>query len=134
LPLLPEMAASNSHWRNPMDKEAAEPPLVIRSALYTGPTMEGAKGSKPKAPPAEKSLLARKATTSRKAVAAASSTASEGTCCPTGTDSRIVVVEVIQGSRRAKENLKKWSLIKSQKEKPTPNPFVFKPFWGNRIR
>jgi len=29
--------------RNPMDKEAAEPPLVVRSDLYIGPTMENAK-------------------------------------------------------------------------------------------
>jgi len=97
--------------RNPMDKEAAEPPLVVRTSLYTGPTMEPlpdgskAKGAPEKPPekliaskkssgPAKTAVLRKKATPTKVPVAAPA---------PPPPPLRVVVVELIQGSRRAKE-------------------------------
>ena len=112
--------------RNPMDKEAAEPPLVVRSALYTGPTMEappGEKGSKasPKTKPAILPVVAvsSKPKQPRKPLVAAIRPIVKPpivTAAPTPPPSRIVVVEIIQGSRRSKENF----VEESNPEEKTP--------------
>lgn len=87
--------------RNPMDKNAAEPSLVSRSALYTGPTMETV-GSGAKAPPEKpaarigsakpKSDTPRKAAPPKREVVAPA---------PLPTP-KIIEVELIQGIKRSK--------------------------------
>jgi Flp pilus assembly protein CpaB len=100
--------------RNPMDKEAAEPPLVVRSALYAGPTMETFQDAKKKKleeeKPASKETRAGSGTSSESAkIATAKLKApprkepivSAPTPLP---QARMTVVELIQGSKRAKQS------------------------------
>ena len=102
-----------------MDKEAAEPPLVVRSGLYTGPTMDTPGASKDKTRKVEKPVVATKAPVSRKPAAAVKRvTPPPAPVVKPAPMPRIVVVEVIQGSKRATQNFEE----KEPKGEPTPNP------------
>jgi pilus assembly protein CpaB len=101
--------------RNPMDKNAAEPPLVLRTALYLGPTMDSKPGeTKGKAVTPEKSVVSKKAALSGKRNGPAKSSGATARVAarkapvvaplPAPPPPRVVVVEVIQGARRAKES------------------------------
>jgi pilus assembly protein CpaB len=90
--------------RNPMDREAAEPPLVVRSALYAGPTMDRPKGEREEssaekpAPPKKSSASSRTASVRRRPPPKPPEPA------PTPTpETRVVVIELIRGSNRAKQ-------------------------------
>lgn len=98
--------------RNPMDKVAAEPPLVVQTTLYTGPTMESPKDpSKAKGTP-EKAVAPSKLVASKKPVETARTEFVRKKAIPTkapvaappAPPLRVVVVELIQGSKRAKES------------------------------
>ncbi len=115
--------------RNPVDKEAAEPPLVVKTALYAGPTMEMPKdASKIKVKP-EKTVLPEKliASTSKKSAGpakiaqvrkkAAPEKAPVVAAAPQTPPARLVVVELIQGSKRAKETFQEKN--PEQTETPT---------------
>jgi len=99
--------------RNPMDKEAAEPPLVVRTALYTGPTMEKPRTSSDKqkvqpekTPATTKSMAPAKPSSSAKTsiIKKKNAQAQAVTQTPAAPPVRVVVVELIQGTRRAKES------------------------------
>jgi pilus assembly protein CpaB len=96
--------------RNPMDKEAAEPALVIRSDLYEGPTMDGPnKGDKPKVVPPEKTATGRKARPPVKRAPVVTKTAPVQTAVvaappPPPPQPKMLVIELIQGSRRATQS------------------------------
>jgi pilus assembly protein CpaB len=90
--------------RSPIDKQAAEPPLVVQSTLYEGPTMDDP--SKPKqAKPAvaEKPAVAvaKKASPKVKAAPAPKQVAA---LPPPPPQPKIFVIELIQGSKRASQN------------------------------
>jgi pilus assembly protein CpaB len=94
--------------RNRMDKDAAEPFLVVRSDLYEGPTMEKLKdGSTVKASPEKpdvKNRLASKGAFNATASAKAKTRAHLVTAPPPAPPQRIIVVELIQGSKRSQNN------------------------------
>ncbi len=106
--------------RNPMDKDAAEPPLIIKSALYTGPTMDVPGSPQKKIVPTEQPVVAKKkATVAHKTVAALKKTppaAAPIIQMPPG--ARIISVEIIQGSKRSTQNFEE----KESEEKRTPDP------------
>lgn len=85
--------------RNLMDKEAAEPPLVTRNALYTGPTMDipGAprKQQLPEQPPAP-----RKAPAPRRPAPAAVKAPAPAPAPVI----RTITVELIQGAKRVTQD------------------------------
>jgi len=110
--------------RNPMDKEAAEPPIVGRTSLYTSPTMEKP-GSKNKIPDTsaapEKPLATKKSAGSAKAALLRKKAIQENppAVAPVAPPPvRVVVVELIQGSKRAKETFEEKNL--EQNQTPTP--------------
>jgi hypothetical protein len=97
--------------RNPLDKEAAEPLLVVRSELYEGPTMETS-GNKSKSKPAAEKPEAKKAAGKGKSSGTAPASAKvvkkpAATPAPppppqTVSAQRMVEIELIQGSKRSK--------------------------------
>jgi len=91
--------------RNPMDKKAAEPLLVVRSSLYEGPTMENPAGGLAIAP--EKPVVKRADGLKKPAKPAASTPPKKKepimTPLPQPPPQRIVVVELIQGIKRTKD-------------------------------
>jgi pilus assembly protein CpaB len=104
--------------RNPLDKEAAEPPLVVKAALYTGPTMEGMGDKattveKPAPPPP-------RAAGTRKSVAASRRrpVAPKPIVAPPPQEPRVFVVEVIQGARRSKQSFEEEGEPEKQPELP----------------
>jgi pilus assembly protein CpaB len=109
--------------RNPMDKVAANPPLIIRSALYTGPTMDTPGGTpKLKAAPPEKSDIAKKEVIYRNPVSAAKAAVKKvlppTPIALTAPAPRIIAVELIQGSKRSTQNFEE----KEPEEKQAPDP------------
>jgi pilus assembly protein CpaB len=104
--------------RNPMDKEAAEPPLIVRSALYTGPTMEPAKDANGKPIVKQKPLVAEakppaalRASGSGKSIKPGRTAVSSTKPLPkepvlqhVPPPPKTIVVEMIQGSKRSTEN------------------------------
>jgi pilus assembly protein CpaB len=95
--------------RNPMDKQAAEPPLVNRTTLYMGPTMETPGVPTKASETAEELAVAKKSTGSGRRVrtaarrSAAPKAEPVAVLPPPPSPERFVVVELIQGSKRAKE-------------------------------
>ena len=91
--------------RHPMDKEAAEPFLVVKSDLYTGPTMESlAEASKTKTPPEKpdaKKSGASKGSVKSVAAVKPRPKAPVVAAAPPPPPQRTVVVELIQGSKRS---------------------------------
>lgn len=88
--------------RNPIDKDAAEPLLVVRSDLYAGPTMEGLKDSREKT--ASEKTDAKAGSGSRFAAKAPNKAKAPLVTAPTTPPpppQRSIVVEVIQGSKRS---------------------------------
>jgi pilus assembly protein CpaB len=109
--------------RNPMDKDAADPPLVIKSALYTGPTMDTPGGTpRLKAAPTEKSDFAKKDMISRKPVSAARAAVKKvlppAPVAQIAPAPRTIAVELIQGSKRSTQNFEE----KEPEEKQAPDP------------
>jgi pilus assembly protein CpaB len=113
--------------RNPMDKEAAEPPLVVSSTLYTGPTMEKP-GDASKAKTSDKSAASEKLLASKKS-GESSKTAllrkkavqeKPPAVAPVAPPPpvRVVVVELIQGARRAKETFEEKNPEQNQTSTP----------------
>lgn len=101
--------------RNPIDKEAAEPPLVVQSTLYEGPTMDNPnkpKEAKPAA--AERPALAKKAPPRVKAAPAPKQVAAPP---PPPPQPKVLVIELIQGSKRASQNFEETT--PEQTETPT---------------
>jgi pilus assembly protein CpaB len=93
--------------RNPMDKKAADPLLVVRSSLYDGTTMENLDGGLT-AKPAPEKLAMKRAAGSKKTLRSAASTQPKNkaplvSAPPPPTPQRIIVVELIQGIRRTKD-------------------------------
>jgi pilus assembly protein CpaB len=109
--------------RNPMDKKAAEPPLVVRSALYEGPTMEDPnKPKQDKAAMPERPTTARKPAASRRAAARikAAPAPTQVAPPPPPPQPRVVVVELIQGSKRGKQSFEESEeQVLEQTETPT---------------
>jgi Flp pilus assembly protein CpaB len=96
--------------RNPMDKEAAEPPMIVRTALYTGPTMEKPPGDSKTKPAPEKVAPPQNPAASKKAAGSPKIAMAEKrpkapavAPAPPPPPVRVIVIELIQGSRRAKE-------------------------------
>lgn len=90
--------------RNPMDKDAAEPSLVVRSELYEGPTMEGLEKKIAPQEPEVKKTAGSKGTSKTPKSASVSKKAAAAPVVqlpPPPPAQRTVVVEVIQGSKRS---------------------------------
>jgi pilus assembly protein CpaB len=108
--------------RNPMDKEAAEPPLVVRTALYNGPTMDITKGkaqmTQEKAAAPEKPRVSRKSVRPEETALLRKKATPEKVEATPPPPAKVVVVELIQGSRRAKETFEEKH--PEQTETPTP--------------
>jgi pilus assembly protein CpaB len=100
--------------RNPMDKEAAEPLLVVRSKLYEGPTMEQLKDrakdqsitEKPDVKKASGSGSGSKPSTAVRAAkkAPAVTAPPPPPPPPAVVQQRMVTIEVIKGSNRSQSN------------------------------
>ncbi len=95
--------------RNPLDKEATEPSLVVRSELYSGPTVEKADlKSKAKAEP-EKTIVKRTAMSSKRNLRpeAMGMTKKKAVAIvappPPPPPPRAIEVELIQGMKRTKD-------------------------------
>lgn len=86
--------------RNPMDKEASEPDLVVRSTLYAGPTM--AQTGDEKAPKPEVKTAPARAP--RAAAPRRSAPKPVISLPPPPPPTRTVVVEVIQGTKRSEKS------------------------------
>lgn len=85
--------------RNPMDKEASEPDLVVRSTLYAGPTMDSVGEKKPPTPEQKVAPARRPAR-----AAAPRSIPPKPVVAPPPPPPRTVVVEVIQGTKRSEKS------------------------------
>jgi pilus assembly protein CpaB len=93
--------------RHPMDKEAAEPALVVRSDLYEGPTMEklnkdGSTKASPEKPEVKNKLASKGALRVTKPTASAKAkTKAPVMTAPLPPPPQRIVVELIQGSKRS---------------------------------
>jgi pilus assembly protein CpaB len=113
--------------RNPMDKEAAEPPLSIQSELYTGPTMEGPETEKSKAAPPEQPAVAKRAPVRRQPIEAPRRAAARKAVPPPppvvqpAPAPKIISVELIQGAKRTTQNFEEEQEAKEAPEPSEPN-------------
>lgn len=97
--------------RNPMDKKAAEPSLVLRSSLYTGPTMGDAEPGDRALP--EKPVvrtMAPKSKSSQRQKAAKS----ELVAAAPLPQRKIIEVELIQGIKRSKNSFEEATAVSTQ--------------------
>jgi len=110
--------------RNALDHEAVEPQLVSRTMLYAGPTSEENPKKGPKAPAAEKNIAVAKAGTGGKSAVPAQTVARVKKPAPARylaevpppPKPHVIVVELIQGSKRANESFEEKK--SSQEQKP----------------
>ncbi len=106
--------------RNPIDKEAAEPPLVVRSTLYEGPTMDDPKKPRqPKATAADRPAAAKRAAAKPAAPRVKAPPAPKAAVAPPPPQPRFMVVELIQGSKRAKETFEEQAPEQTETPKQT---------------
>lgn len=106
--------------RNPVDKQAAEPPLVVRSDLYAGPTMDDPnKPKQAKTARVEKPPVVKKAPVKPASARVAAPSAPKQVLAPPPPQPKVVVVELIQGSKRATQNFEEEETEQTETPKQT---------------
>ncbi len=110
--------------RNPTDKETVNPPLVVRSALFEGPVAPGAEKSTRESA-AEKRAI-KPPVSAKRAVAPKKPAPVQAAAVtpPAQPPPRVLVIELIQGSRRAKEIFEE--ATPEQTETSTPSDRITK--------